>query len=129
MPDQADVRSIALSLPGTSEAEERFAFYVERGARRREFVWVWLERVHPKRARVAQRPVVAVRVANLDEKDSLLAMGNPALFTEPHYNGYPAVLIRLQAIALDELEDLIIDAWRCQAPPRLVAAFDAHEGN
>jgi hypothetical protein len=49
-------------------------------------------------------------------------------FTEPHYDGYPAILVRLAAIDPVELEELLTDAWRLQAPPALVRAFDAERG-
>jgi len=49
------------------------------------------------------------------------------LFTEPHYNGYPAVLVRLPLIDPVELEELIVDAWRCQAPRALVEAWERGE--
>ena len=42
-------------------------------------------------------------------------------FTEPHYNGYPAILIRLAAIDTPLLEELITSAWRCMAPKSLAA--------
>ena len=48
----------------------------------------------------------------------------PFFFTEPHYDGYLAVLVRLAAIGVDELEELITDAWRSRAPRALVRAFD-----
>lgn len=54
----------------------------------------------------------------------LLASDAEKFFTEPHYNGFPAILVRLGAIGVDELEELITDAWRCQAPRALVQAFD-----
>ena len=54
----------------------------------------------------------------------LLAADPDKFFTEPHYNGFPAVLVRLPAIDGDELEELIIDAWRCLAPQKLLAEFD-----
>ena len=63
---------------------------------------------------------VHVRKAGLAEKDMLLASDPAKFFTEPHYNGFPAVLVRLPAVETDELRELITDAWRCQAPPRLV---------
>jgi hypothetical protein len=50
------------------------------------------------------------------------------LFTEPHYNGFPAVLVRLTAIDVDELEELIRNAWRYQAPAALVRSFDERLG-
>jgi hypothetical protein len=65
---------------------------------------------------------------DLAEKDMLLAARPDTLFTEPHYNGFPAVLIRLAAIDVDELEGLIRNAWRCQAPAALVRGFDEQRG-
>lgn len=87
--------------------------------------WVWLERVHPKKARVPNPSVVAVRVRDLAEKEMLLAAHGDALFTEPHYNGFPAVLVRLADIDLDRLELLVTGAWRCLAPADLVRRHDA----
>jgi len=60
--------------------------------------------------------VLAVRVANLTEKDRLLAAEPAKLFTEPHYEGFPAVLVRLEAVNVADLKRLLTNAWRCQAP-------------
>ena len=68
--------------------------------------------------------VLAVRVADRGEKDALLASDTEKFFTEAHYNGYPAVLVRLAAVDTDELTELLTDAWRGQAPKALVAEFD-----
>ena len=87
------------------------------------FAWVWVERVEPKKPRVPRPDVVAIRVANQFEKEVLLTSDPEKFFTEPHYNGFPAVLVRLRAIGVDELEELILNAWRCQAPRQLVEAF------
>jgi hypothetical protein len=122
--DQDTVRRIALALPDAGESEDRFAFYVLNRGKRKGFAWVWMERVEPKKPRVPQPGVIAVRVANLDEKDALLGMDPTKFFTEPHYNGYPAVLVRLSAVDEDELEDLIVEAWRCQATRALVKQLD-----
>lgn len=119
MATQADVRRIALSLPETEEAPNRFAFSVRNKEKRKGFVWVWMERVHPKKARVPQPNAIAVRVASLDDKDVLLALDPAKFFTEPHYNGFPAVLVRLPAVTARELRPLITEAWRCQAPKGL----------
>jgi hypothetical protein len=121
--DQSDVRRVALSLPGASEAADRFAFSVDNKGKQKGFAWVWAERVEPKKPRVPRPDVLAVRVADQHEKQALLATGDAKFFTEPHYNGFPAVLVRLPAIGADELAELIIDAWRCQAPRDLVASF------
>lgn len=59
-----------------------------------------------------QPNVIAVRVANLDDKQFLLASDPEKFFTEPHYNGYPAVLLRLPAVTARELRSIITEAWR-----------------
>jgi len=84
------------------------------------FVWVWNERVEPKKPRVPRADVLAVRVRDQAEKAALLAGDPDRFFTEPHYNGFPAVLVRLPAVTEAQLRKLIVDAWRCQAPPQLV---------
>jgi hypothetical protein len=111
------VRRIALSLPEASQDRRGFQFRV--GAR--AFAWSWMERVDPKRARVANPDVLAVRVANQLEKDSLLSLDSDVFFTEPHYDGSPAVLVRLSAIDLDLLTDVLTAAWHSRAPRRLLA--------
>jgi hypothetical protein len=124
MADQSDVRRIALALPQTSEADESFAFSVASKGKQKKFVWAWNERVDPNKPRVAREDVVAVRVGDLEEKDELLASDASKFFTEPHYDGFRAVLVRLAEIEEGELEDLIVDAWRCQAPRKLGDAFE-----
>jgi hypothetical protein len=128
MADQGDVRRIALALPETSEEAGRFAFAVLNRGKQKGFVWSWLERVEPKKARVPRDDVVAVRVADQEEKELLLAADPAKFFTEPHYNGYPAVLVRLPAIGVEELEGLIVEAWRCQAPRALVNERERSRG-
>jgi len=120
MANQEDVRRIAMSLPGTSEGKDRFAFSVENKGKLKGFAWVWLERVEPKRPRVPRADVLAVRVRNQAEKAALLGADPDMFFTEPHYNGFPAVLVRLPAITKAQLRKLIVDAWRCQAPLQLL---------
>ena len=128
MADQDDVRRIALSLPETIEGEDRFAFSVRNGANDKGFAWNWMERVEPKKPRVPRDDVLAVRVANQAEKEMLLKSDPEKFFTEPHYNGFPAVLVRLPAIDVDELAELLTDAWRCQAPRALVKEFERPPG-
>jgi len=119
MATQADVRRIALALPGTEEAKDDFAFAVEQKGKPRKFVWVWKERIHPKKARVPQPKVLALRTANLYDKDFLIASNPAVFFTEPHYDGFPAVMVRLAEISVRELRPLITEAWRTQAPKEL----------
>ena len=84
------------------------------------FAWVWKERVVPKKPRVPNHDVLAVRVANLGQKDLLLAAEPKKFFTEPHYDGFPAVLVRLKAVTVADLKVLLAEGWRCQAPAALV---------
>jgi hypothetical protein len=125
MADQDDVRRIARSLPDVIEDHDRFAFGVRVKGKRKDFCWVWLERLDPKRARVPNPEVLAVRVSSLDEKEAILASDPDTFFTEPHYHRFPAVLVRLAVVDEQKLAQLLTDAWQCQAPASLVKSFDA----
>jgi hypothetical protein len=124
MAGQKDVRRIALSLPGVSEGKGQFAFSVLNKGKPKGFAWVWLERVEPKKPRVPSPEVLAVRVHDQAEKAALLAGDPEIFFTEPHYNGFPAVLVRLPAVSPAQLRGLLVAAWRCQAPKPLVESYD-----
>ena len=124
MATQEDVRRIALALPETREGTDGFGFSVRNGTKDKGFAWVWMKRIEPKKPRVPQPDVLAVRVANNQEKETLIAADPDKFFTEPHYNGFPAVLVRLAAIEPDELRELLTDAWRTLAPKALVRDFD-----
>ena len=119
-----DVRRMAGRLPGAVEGAGRFAFEGEVKGKMKGFLWSWAERLDPKKARVINDSVLAVSVPNLEAKELLLASDPDKFFTEPHYNGYPAVLVRLEAIASEELEELILEAWRTKAPKALQQAYD-----
>ena len=106
-----------MSLPGTEEGQDRFAFSVRRKGKAKGFVWVWMERVDPKKARVPQPKVIAARVPTLADKEALIARDPNVFFTEPHYEGFPAILVRLPEISVRELRPLITQAWRCLASP------------
>ena len=119
MASQDDVRRIALALPGAREGRERFAFSVENKGKQKGFAWAWNERVHPKKPRVPRADVLAVRVRDQAEKEVLLAGDPERFFTEPHYDGFPAVLVRLPRVSVAQLRKLLFEAWRCQAPREL----------
>ncbi len=65
-------------------------------------------------------PVVAVRVSGDDEKQTLLAAYPASLFTIPHFDGYPGVLVRLGEVEEDLLRDLIVEAWKLRVGRRRV---------
>ena len=119
MATQAQVRRIALSLPGAQEGTNRFAFFVTDKGKPKGFAWVWFERSAPKKARVPNKSVLAVRVANNAQKDLIIASDSRKFFTEPHYNGYPAILVRLREVTVADLRVLLEEAWRCRAPKAL----------
>jgi hypothetical protein len=113
----ADVKRVALSLPDTEQDGERFSFSVKTKAKRyKAFAWSWKERVDPKKPRVENLGVLAFRVANLVDKDVLIRSDPVKFFTEPHYDGFPAVLVRLDKIRVPELRRLLSDARECQIP-------------
>ena len=118
MATQSDVRRIALALPATAESPERFAFSVLHKGKPKGFAWVWMERVAPKKPRVPNAAVLAVRVPNVAQRDLMISAEPAKFFTEPHYNGFPAVLVRLDAVSVDDLEELLAGAWRCQTAAR-----------
>ena len=119
-----DVRRIALALP---EAVE----HVSRGnahwrVRDRSFAW---ERPLRRTDLAAlghaapSGPILGVRVEHLVAKEALLADEATPCFTIPHFEGFPAVLVRLDEVGLEELEELIVEAWLCRAPRRLARDF------
>ncbi|WP_152361233.1 MmcQ/YjbR family DNA-binding protein [Microlunatus speluncae] len=68
-------------------------------------------------------PIFAVVVGDLAEKEGVLAGSSAAVFTIPHFDGYAAVLIQLEAIDRKELRELITDAWLAKAPRKLAESF------
>ena len=124
MASQDDVRRFALSLPEATESSDRFAFSVPNKGKDKAFAWVWNERADPKGPRVPNPEVLAIRVAGEAAKQELLAADPDKFFTEPHYNGFPAILVRLAAVDPTELAELLTDGWRCQAPRALVKQYD-----
>ena len=119
MATRDDVRRIALSLDGVTEGPDDFRFAV--GGR--PLAWPWLERTDPRKARIPNARVMAVRLASEFDKDPLIATDPAVFFTEPHYDGYPAILVRLEEIGVAELEELLAEAWLTRAPKRLAEAF------
>ena len=68
-------------------------------------------------------PILAVRVADLGEKDAVLAASPRGFFTIPHFDGYPAVLIQLRKVGQRALREAVVDGWLACAPPRLADEY------
>ena len=119
-----DVRRIALALPETSEGESR-------GLRRWEvkgkgFVWERPLRRGDLEALgddAPEGPILGARVEHLGAKEALLADAAGAFFTTPHFDGYPAILVRLEDISVEDLTEVVVEAWLARAPKRLAAAY------
>jgi hypothetical protein len=112
MVTEDDVRRVALSLPATVEKSCNRLPSFRAGSNL--FI------------RIHELPdVLFVRCANLEERDELLKAEPGKFFITPHYDGYPAVLVRLGQAGFDEVAELVTEAWRICAPKRLLAAYDA----
>lgn len=107
----SDLRRIALALPGVTEdgSGRQRSFSVTQKGKSKGIAWEWMERVDPKKARVPNAGIYAVRVPNLVAKEMWLDLGRETgkFFTEPHYNNYPAVLVRLELSTTEELAELL----------------------
>lgn len=68
---------------------------------------------------------LVIRVLDLGDREALVQGQPDVFFTTPHYDGYPAVLVRLEAVDPVELAELVEDAWRIRAPKRLQQEYDA----
>ena len=68
-------------------------------------------------------PILAVRVADLGEKEAVLAEAPKGFFTIPHFDGYAALLIQLSAVGKRALREAILDAWLACAPPALADEY------
>jgi hypothetical protein len=64
-------------------------------------------------------PILGARVPDVGAKEALLADDGDIYFTTPHFDGYPAILVQMDNISIEELEELVVEAWLTQAPKRL----------
>jgi hypothetical protein len=112
MVTESQIRKIALSLPGAYE----HASYDGRPSWRtkpRMFTWI---RDEPE--------ALVVWVESLDDKEMMIASEPRVFFTTPHYDGYPMVLVRLEAIDVKRAKELITESWRLRAPKSLLKKFE-----
>jgi hypothetical protein len=120
MADADDIRRLALALPHVEEIDsDGFDFRV--GGK--GFVWSYPERRPGERRRI-RTDVAVLFVGDESEKQALL-LGDPELFfTAPGYDGWPLVMLRLDAVELPRLAELVTDAWRMRAPAELAGDLD-----
>jgi hypothetical protein len=119
-----DVRRIALALPQTSERDSRGRCQWRVGDK----LFVWERPLRTGELRelgdaAPHGPVLGARVEHLGAKQALLADDADVFFTTSHFDGYPAILVRLDGIARSDLEEVVTEAWLARAPKRLVEAY------
>src|SRR6476469_5345032 len=120
----ADVRALALALPDASERSSRGHLQW----RVRDKLFVWERPLRPGEvvelgAAAPDGPILGARVEHLGAKEALLASDPRVFFTTSHFDGYAAVLARLERIAREDLQELVTEAWLTRAPKRVAAAF------
>jgi hypothetical protein len=110
MPTYKTVRSLALALPETSEKPcyGTPGFYVKKKL---------FARMLP------DGKTLAVKV-DLGEREALLAAAPEVFFLTPHYQGWPMVLVRLDRVERDDLKERVVEAWRFEAPEKLLAKLE-----
>jgi hypothetical protein len=119
-----DVRRIALALPEATEVVSRDM----RQWRIKDKLFVWERPL--RRSDLAalgdaapEGPILGARVEHLGAKEALLADPSGVFFTTPHFDGFPAILVRLDAISVEDLDEVVVEAWLCRAPKRLADAY------
>jgi hypothetical protein len=123
-----DVRRIALDLPLVEERDIDDGL-VQWRVKDRGFAWERplrqsdIEALGPD---APDGPILGVRTPDLGVKEALLAENPRVYFTTPHFNGYPAVLVRLDRIKLRDLEELVVEAWLSRAPRRVAKEYLAN---
>jgi hypothetical protein len=123
----ADLDELALALPQTTKelSEDGRPSYLVHGKR---YCLQRSRRPDAVDPETGERldDVLMFRVADLDVKELLLADARGIYFTTPHFNGYPAVLVRIPELARldrEELHDLVAEAWLTRAQKRLAKAW------
>jgi hypothetical protein len=111
-----DVRRIALSLPGSYE---QVSYEGQPSWRTKPRMFTWI-RSDPE--------ALVVWVDSVEDKDALIASDPRTLFTTPHYDAHAIVLVRLDAVDIEEATELITESWRLRAPKSLVREWDAAAG-
>jgi len=119
-----DVQRLALALPVTEERLSR----ERRQWRVKDKLFVWERPLRPKEVaelgeRAPNGPILGARVEHLGARQALIEDDASVYFTTSHFASSAAVLVRLERIGLEELEEVITEAWLVRAPKRLVETY------
>jgi hypothetical protein len=124
MPTFEDVRRMALALPETDEHQSRGNAHWR--VKQKGFVWERPLRRSDLEAlgdAAPDGPILGVRVEHLMAKEAVLQSDPEVYFTTPHFDGYPAVLVQLERISIEELREIVVEAWLARAPDKLARKY------
>lgn len=121
-----EVRRIALGFPGAVEKESGYGMGPQWRVAPKGALFVWARPLGTKDAAdlvalggpIPGGDIVAVRVEDEGVKSALIAEDPEVFFTIPHFEGFTAVLIRLDGIGAQRLEELVTESWLLHAPKR-----------
>jgi hypothetical protein len=122
--DWDDVRRLAMAMP---EATERVSRDM-RQWRVKDKLFVWERPLRQSDLRALgdaapDGPILGARVEHVGAKEALLQSDEGVFFTTPHFDGYPAILVKLEPTPVDLLEEIVVEAWLARAPTRLAQAY------
>ncbi|HEV7584989.1 MAG TPA: MmcQ/YjbR family DNA-binding protein [Solirubrobacteraceae bacterium] len=119
-----DVCQLALALPETSErlSRDRRQWLVK------DKLFVWERPLRPRELEALgtsapDGPILGARVEHVGAKEALLADDPRVFFTTPHFDGFPAILVRLDRITGEDLEEVVTEAWLVRAPRRMAEKY------
>ena len=118
-----DVSRIAMALPETTQTDGRMTQWAVAG---KMFTWERPLRKSDLRAlgdAAPSGPILGVRVADEGVKFALIADEPGVYFTTPHFDGYSAILVRLDEISVEDLQELLVEAWLLRAPKKVAKVY------